>query len=240
MTMTSAPAVDIAPCGPAAVRVVARSGDPSRDWSLVHALARWLDGRDEAGLTGFIPTYDSVLIEFDPVAATSREVCTLAALGVELIRHGDDHAPAARHFDVPVEYGGEHGPDLGWVADLMGWPDERLIEAHTAHAYVIRCFGAPAASPMMDAPVLPRAVPRLGSPRPSVPAGAVALAGQQAVIAPARAPGGWRVIGRTPLVLLRDDRTPLVPYRPGDTLRFHRIGADEFRARQGEPLVPSR
>ena len=59
------------------------------------------------------------------------------------------------------------------------------------------------------------------------------------MIAPASSPGGWRVIGRTPLELLRRDAEPLVPYRPGDTLRFHRIGAEEFAARRGEPLEPS-
>lgn len=233
----SAAAVDVRTCGPAAVRVVADSGHPEHDWAFVHALGRWLGehGRD-AGVVGLIPTYDSLLIEFDPILASSREVCTLAALGVERTLQGGLPAPAPRHFDVPVLYGHADGPDLGWVADLMGWSAERLIEAHTAKTYVIRCFGSPAASPMMDAPALPKPVPRLGSPRPAVPAGVVSLAGRQAVIAPASAPGGWRVIGRTPLVLLRPEHTPVVPYRPGDTLRFHRIGVEEYEALRGSWL----
>ena len=116
---------------------------------------------------------------------------------------------------------------------------DELIGRHTAKTYVIRCFGSPAASPMMDAPDLPVTVPRLSSPRASVPEGVVSLAGRQAVIAPASAPGGWQVIGRTPLRLLDPRGEPPVPYRPGDTLRFQRIGSDEFEARRGEAMVAS-
>jgi len=89
---------------------------------------------------------------------------------------------------------------------------------------------------MMDGPDFPRPVPRLKDPRISVPAGAVAVAGRQAVIAPAMAPGGWCVIGRTPLRVLDIARDPLVPYLPGDTITFHPIPAADFAGLSGRHL----
>lgn len=235
-----APSVEVSACGAGAVRVVSASGDRERDWRTVHALAGWLGVHgSQAGVSSLIPTYDSCLVEFDPVAASLAEVQAVVRRGLADVAAAGPAEAGRRHFDVPVLYGAEDGPDLGFVAELEGLTVEQLIEAHTAKTYVIRCFGAPAASPMMDAPDLAVPVPRLTSPRASVPAGVVSLAGRQAVIAPASSPGGWRVIGRTPLELLRRDAEPLVPYRPGDTLRFHRIGAEEFAARRGEPLEPS-
>ena len=101
---------------------------------------------------------------------------------------------------------------------------------------MIRCLGAPAGSPMMDGPDFPFPVPRLKDPRLSVPAGAVSVAGRQAVIAPAAAPGGWCVIGQTPLTVLDVAAEPLVPYVPGDTLRFQQIQPEEFAKYAGRKL----
>ena len=126
------------------------------------------------------------------------------------------------------------------------WPSseqlsvQEIIGLHTAKSYVIRCLGAPAGSPMMDGPDFPLPVPRLKDPRLSVPAGAVAVAGRQAVIAPAAAPGGWCVIGQTPLAVLDATSEPLVPYVPGDLLRFHQIQPEEFADYAGRKLEAAR
>jgi allophanate hydrolase subunit 1 len=89
---------------------------------------------------------------------------------------------------------------------------------------------------MMDGPDFPFPVPRLKDPRLSVPAGAVSVAGRQAVIAPAKAPGGWCVIGQTPLTILDAAREPLVPYVPGDELRFRQIAEADFDSFAGQFL----
>lgn len=91
---------------------------------------------------------------------------------------------------------------------------------------------------MMDGPAFPRPVPRLKDPRLSVPAGAVSVAGRQAVIAPAAAPGGWCVIGQTPLSVLNIRKEPLVPYKPGDILRFRQIRSEDFNDFVGRELEP--
>ena len=124
------------------------------------------------------------------------------------------------------------------MPQYQGISVDEVIRLHTEKTYTVRCLGAPAGSPMMDGPAFPKPVPRLKDPRLSVPAGAVAVAGRQAVIAPAVAPGGWCVIGQTPLSVLNIRREPLVPYKPGDILRFRQIRAEDFGQYQGLELEP--
>ena len=241
MSTTTAPAVEIHESGDSAVRVVAVSADPERNWETVHRLAGWLDTCDAEGLHGAVPTYDSVLVEFDPAVVSAKQLRAFVVLGLRQLglRQLDLAGSSARgslEFEVPVAYGGEFGPDLEKVAEQQGITVAGVIALHSAKSYTIRCMGAPAGSPMMDGPDFPLPVPRLKDPRLSVPAGAIAVAGRQAVIAPATAPGGGCMIGQTPLTVLDLGRDPLVPYRPGDTLRFRPISHGEFDGYVGSHL----
>jgi KipI family sensor histidine kinase inhibitor len=233
--LTSAP-TEIYESGDAALRVVALAEASEDNWLTVHRLADWLESCGAEGLHGAVPTYDSVLVEFDPLLVSARQVRAFVKLGLLELGRSADADAAPREFDVPVVYGGDYGPDLERVAEYQGIDTEDVIRLHTEKTYTVRCLGAPAGSPMMDGPAFPKPVPRLKDPRLSVPAGAVAVAGRQAVIAPAVAPGGWCVIGQTPLTVLNIRREPLVPYLPGDILRFHRIKADAFDSYVGREL----
>jgi KipI family sensor histidine kinase inhibitor len=236
-------AVTVAPTevhesGDSALRVVAISATAEDNWLTVHRLADWLEECGAEGLRAAVPTYDSVLVEFDPVLVSAGQMRAFVKLGLGELGSSAGVAAAPREFDVPVVYGGEFGPDLEKVAHHQGISTEDVIRLHTEKTYTIRCLGAPAGSPMMDGPAFPKPVPRLKDPRLSVPAGAVSVAGRQAVIAPAVAPGGWCVIGQTPLSVLNIRREPLVPYRPGDILRFRRINTAEFDSLAGRELLP--
>jgi len=232
--------VEVHESGDAALRVVATSPDRERNWAAVHALAAWLETAYVDGVHGAVPTYDSVLVEFDPYLTSARQIRAFVLLGMRQLDFVGAPARAPRQFEVPVVYGGEYGPDLQKVADHEGLPVAEIIALHAAKSYVIRCLGAPAGSPMMDGPDFPLPVPRLKDPRLSVPAGAVSVAGRQAVIAPAVAPGGWCVIGQTPLTVLNPNKQPLVPYMPGDLLRFHEIPATDFERYAGLELEASK
>lgn len=232
--------IEVHESGDAAVRVVATSPNRERNWAAVHALAAWLETADVDGVHGAVPTYDSVLVEFDPYITSARQIRAFVLLGMRQLEFVGAPARTPRQFEVPVVYGGEYGPDLQKVADHEGLSISEIIALHTAKSYVIRCLGAPAGSPMMDGPDFPLPVPRLKDPRLSVPAGAVSVAGRQAVIAPAVAPGGWCVIGRTPLTVLNPSKQPLVPYMPGDLLRFHEIPAADFERFAGLELEASK
>ena len=228
----------ILPTGESALRVTGTTGDREADWRVVHALARRVTSAAVDGVLSAIPTYESVLVEFD--AMTTGHGAMTAVLEA-LLAEIDPAAPLAgtpRRFVVPVLYGGEGGPDLDHVAEVTGLTAEDVIAAHIAPTYVVRCLGAPGGSPMLDGPALPVPVPRLQSPRTHVPQGAVSLAGRQATITPAAAPGGWCLIGRTPYTVLDLAAEPLVPYAPGDTLRFERIDEERFHALAGRRLAP--
>ncbi|TDT81608.1 MULTISPECIES: 5-oxoprolinase subunit B family protein [unclassified Arthrobacter] len=235
-TTTSRTMLDIYESGDAALRVVAQSGDAETNWATVHSLAGWLASVGVDGIHGAVPTYDSVLVEFDPYLTSARQVRAFILLGMRQLDFVGTTLREPRRFEVPVVYGGSYGPDLESVAEHQGLDVQDVIARHTAKTYVIRCLGAPAGSPMMDGPDFPVPVPRLKDPRLSVPAGAVSVAGRQAVIAPAVAPGGWCVIGQTPLTVLDAAREPLVPYVPGDELRFYRIPAEDFEKYEGQFL----
>lgn len=236
-SLTAAP-TEIYESGDSALRVVALAEASEDNWLTVHRLADWLESCGAEGLHGAVPTYDSVLVEFDPVLVSARQVRAFVKLGLLEMGRSAGTEATPREFDVPVVYGGDYGPDLEKVAEYQGISTEEVIRFHTEKTYTVRCLGAPAGSPMMDGPAFPKPVPRLKDPRLSVPAGAVAVAGRQAVIAPASAPGGWCVIGQTPLTVLNIRREPLVPYKPGDILRFRRIDAGEFDSYVGKELEP--
>lgn len=237
------PALSVAPTetyesGDSALRVVATSAEREVNWMTVHRLADWLEACGAEGIYGAVPTYDSVLVEFDPYLVSARQVRAFVQLGLRELDGSETSMSDHREFDVPVVYGGEFGPDLERVAEYQGLAPAEVVRLHTEKTYTIRCLGAPAGSPMMDGPAFPKPVPRLKDPRLSVPAGAVSVAGRQAVIAPAVAPGGWCVIGQTPLGVLNVRREPLVPYKPGDILRFRPINEDEFESLVGRELEP--
>ncbi|MEU0508039.1 MULTISPECIES: 5-oxoprolinase subunit B family protein [Amycolatopsis] len=226
----------IADCGDAAIVVKALDGDAERRWQLVHSLADAIEDAGLAGVHGVVPTYDSLLVEFDP-GLTDHETVRRMVRGAAGAQHGSGRRPAPQRFVVPVVYGGEHGPDLPEVARQLGISEREVVEIHSGTVLTVRCLGAPVGAPMMDGPPFPRPVPRLASPRTSVPPGSIAVAGRQAVICPLRSPGGWPLLGRTPLRILDLGSEQLTPYRPGDEFRFVPIEPAEWDDHAGAPLA---
>ena len=151
----SAPTLDIHESGDAALRAVAVSSDTEANWSTVHSLAAWLATAGVDGIHGAVPTYDSVLVEFDPYITSARQVRAFIQLGMRQLEFVGGALRQPRHFDVPVVYGGGYGPDLERVAEQQGLSTADVIALHTEKSYLIRCLGAPAGSPMMDGPDFP-------------------------------------------------------------------------------------
>ncbi|MFG1685605.1 allophanate hydrolase subunit 1 [Nonomuraea sp. NPDC049269] len=226
--------IHIADCGDSAVVVKATGGGA---WRVVHALADAIEAVRLHGVHGVVPTYDSLLVEFD-CSATDHDTVHRALRGAAgRLAESPAPAPSPRRFTVPVVYGGEYGPDLPVVAEQLGLTEREVVDLHTARDLMVRCLGAPVGAPMMDGPAFPKPVPRLASPRTSVPPGSIAVAGRQAVICPMRSPGGWPLLGRTPLRVLDLDSEPLTPYRPGDIFRFVSITPEEWSDHDGAMLA---
>jgi inhibitor of KinA len=135
-----------------------------------------------------------------------------------------------REVDLPVCYGGEFGPDLEELARFHGLTNQQLIDLHTEPAYSVYMLGFAPGFPYLAGLHRQLHTPRRSSPRAQVPAGSVGIGGAQTGVYPLATPGGWNIIGRTPLALFRpDDDVPSL-LRPGDRLRFRPVGAAEFNA----------
>lgn len=229
--------VIISPSGNAALRVVSTLSDREAGWRLVHRLARFVDSARVPGVVCAIPTYDAVLIELDPAEVSLERLREYLANVIEGLDHERPLTATPRTFDVPVLYDFDGELDLRQVAEAQGMSAGEIVRLHSEPTYVVRCLGAPGGSPMLDGPPFPLPVPRLASPRAHVPQGVVSVAGRQATITPAAAPGGWPLIGRTPLTVLGLEVEPFVPYEPGDLIRFHPIARSEYESLLGTRMV---
>ncbi|PLR38834.1 hypothetical protein CYR55_08875 [Chimaeribacter californicus] len=128
--------------------------------------------------------------------------------------------PEARDIDIPVIYGGTHGPDLEVVARHTGLTPQQVVEAHASAHYVVYFLGFLPGFSYFGGMPEQLATPRRGEPRLLVPAGSVGIAGTQTGIYPLASPGGWQLIGLTPQALFMPDQMPPTLLRPGDNVRF--------------------
>ncbi len=194
----------------------------------VHALAYILEKNRPPGLGEAVPTYRSLLIHYDPLCLTWDQV---RALVTDLLQKGEDLLPPKpRVVEVPVVYGGEFGPDIEFVAEHNGLALEEVIGLHSGATYTVYMLGFTPGFAYLGGLPAALATPRLPTPRKLVPAGSVGIAGEQTGIYPLATPGGWRLIGRTPVKLFALDRDPPVLLRPGDRVRFVPISDQEYRA----------
>jgi KipI family sensor histidine kinase inhibitor len=185
-------------------------------WETAQALATSLAADPMRGVEAAIPALRSVLVELVPGAGD------LDMIGAELGRRLESPiaARSGRLHTIPVAYGGEQGPDLADVAEACGMmPDEYATRHAATSLQVMFCGFAPGFAYLGDLPAALH-VARLATPRADTPAGSVAVAGSMTGIYPAKLPGGWRIIGRTPLDLFDPHREPPALLAPGDTIRF--------------------
>jgi len=184
----------------------------------VRRLLRRLDEAALAGLADCSPAYASILVRFDPLRTDH------AALGAEIeeLAAGLDAAPLPESpiVEIPVHYGGEHGPDLEDVARFAGLLPENVVALHTGTIYDVYFLGFTPGFAYLGAVPDRIACPRLETPRRAVPPGSVGIAGLQTGIYPAGTPGGWRLIGRTSVPMFDAARDPMSHLAIGDRVRF--------------------
>lgn len=191
------------------------------------------------GVSECVPAYTSVTVFYDPAkvvqaGAPATEIAEwLQAKVVERLKHPPKaDKPKPRTVDVPVCYGGEHGPDLAAVAKHAKLSPEDVIRRHSKAEYAVYLIGFAPGFPYLGGLPKELAAPRHTKPRMSVPPGSVGIAGEQTGIYPLNTPGGWNLIGRTPLRLFRPHEDPPVLLRAGDRVRFRPITAEEFSQRE--------
>lgn len=193
----------------------------------VRKLSIVIEKRKIPGVLEVIPTYRSILLVYDPLTVEPQRICEIISqLKAEA---SGTSLPPPRTVEIPVCYGGEFGPDVEFVARHAGLTVEEVIEIHSAPLYQIYMMGFTPGFPFLGGLPEVLATPRLPTPRLQVPAGSVAIGGNQTGIYPIASPGGWRLIGRTPIRLFFPEREEPFVYRPGDFIKFHPISAEQFR-----------
>ena len=210
--------------------------DPDGALHAVLTSLRHLEAAKIPGIIELAPAYTTIGIFYDPmqieagaagqvpfevVATKIRSVLSGSALGDET----ETEAPVV---EIPVCYGGDLGPDLSDVARAAGLAEAEVVRRHASPIYRVACVGFIAGFSFLSG--LPRelATPRRAPPRKEVPAGSVGIGGAQTGIYPRKSPGGWNLIGRTPLRLFEVERDPPARLRPGDRVRFREISREEF------------
>ncbi|MGH7232265.1 MAG: 5-oxoprolinase subunit PxpB [Nitrospiraceae bacterium] len=199
--------------------------DPASNARVV-ACARVVEGLSIPGVVEIVPTYRSLTVYFDPIAIDSAWLAErLEALARSVPA---DALRSSRTVEIPVLYGGEYGPDLPDVAAFAKRRIEDVIALHGSVTYRVYMLGFSPGFPYMGQVPDEIAMPRLGSPRMRVPAGSVGIAGSQTGIYPIESPGGWRLIGRTPLRLYDPNRPTPFLLKPEDCVRLVAIDRQEY------------
>jgi KipI family sensor histidine kinase inhibitor len=215
--------IDLHPLGDRAFLARFATEDEAARWAEAVRLEGW------PGVTDVVLAYQTVGVHVDPERTDFDD---LARRLERLEVPSSERRPGAL-VSIPVLYDGE---DLSDVARRLALTAEEVVAAHTGQDYRVFALGFRPGFPYAGyLPDLLSGLPRRGSPRSRVPAGSVAVVGRQTAIYPVESPGGWHLIGRTPLRIV-DVPNAHFPIRGGDSLHFFPIGLDEFEARRGELL----
>ncbi|ARU60668.1 kinase inhibitor [Tumebacillus avium] len=221
---------ELFPLGDAAVVVKLGDGIDSATHQRVQVLTRSLEARAFSWLVEVVPAFASVTVYYNPVVLNGGydQVCVL--IEDVLGSLPADVAFAPKVVEIPVCYGGEMGPDLGFVAAHNGLTEKEVVAIHTSGEYLVYMIGFAPGFPYLGGLSEKVAAPRRATPRLAIPAGSVGIAGKQTGVYPLETPGGWQLIGRTPMPLFRPEREVPSVLQAGDVVRFRAVSHEEFAA----------
>jgi inhibitor of KinA len=219
---------EISPLGDAAVVLQLDDKIHLEAHRKVRAVSRYLEQYPIPGMIEYVPAFTTVAVFYDPMRQSYREIRKILEGIVSRLEELEDVQP--RRVIIPVCYGGDFGPDLNFVAEHNGLTPEEVIEIHSSGEYLVFMIGFAPGFAYMGGMSGKIAAPRRSSPRLRIPAGSVGIAGQQTGAYPIETPGGWQLIGRTPLALFRPNDNPPSFLQAGDIVRFFPISSEEYEA----------
>jgi inhibitor of KinA len=194
----------------------------------VQELMQRLEQARLPGVRELAPGYRSLLVIFDPLTIAPRELKTrIADIAAQ---PSSSEPPRAKLLTVPVFYGGDYGPDLEWVARRLGLKLEEAIRLHAGTVYRVYMIGFTPGYPYMGELPDDLVLPRRDTPRTRVPKGSVAIAQRQTGIYPVDSPGGWHIIGWTPVALFDPCREMPSLLEMGDRVKFEPVRSAEVKA----------
>lgn len=179
------------------------------------------------GIIELVPTYCALLVEYDAMLYSYSEICNIIEPTLE---EGmtDRTNELVTVVEVPTVYGGEFGPDLSFVASHNHLSEDEVISIHSGTDYLVYMLGFIPGFTYLGGMAPRIATPRLSSPRTLIPAGSVGIAGEQTGTYPSDSPGGWQIIGRTPVTMYDMSKAQAALLNAGDYVRYVPIGESEF------------
>ena len=221
--------ISINPCGDTAVAVELAGGISPNANRQVISLCRALKLKAERKRVKveIVPSYCGFMVHYSPLEMSFEEVCQMIECAAN--KAVDEKEAEAGFATVPVCYGGEFGPDMEDLCRHTGFSPEEVISIHSSGEYLVYMLGFTPGFPYLGGMDKRIAMPRLETPRPSIPWGSVGIAGEQTGVYPSASPGGWRLIGRTPLRLFSSE-TGETLLAAGMKLRFKPITKEEYRS----------
>lgn len=202
----------------------------------VQSLASILDIMQPDWLIEYIPAYTTLTVVYNPIALMKKHSSSLLPYNIicdeiKTFLSTDMNVPMIenRTIEIPVCYGGKFGPDLSFVSESNGLTDEEVIHIHSTGTYIVYMLGFAPGFPYIGGMSSKISTPRRGSPRLKIPSRSVGIAGSQTGIYPIETPGGWQLIGSTPLQLFSIRHNPPTLLQAGDSVRFKPISYEEYR-----------
>ncbi len=192
----------------------------------IRNVVKGIESSSIKGIRELLPTYRSIQIMYNPLEIGYDELIT-SLRDLESSFHESD-AGNYRTVEIPTLYGGEYGPDIKFVAEHNNISVEEVIRIHTSTDYLIYMLGFTPGFSYLGGMSYKIATPRLKTPRGVIPAGSVGIAGSQTGIYPIDSPGGWQLIGRTPLNMYDPTAEPPILLKAGDYVRFVSISEKKY------------
>jgi inhibitor of KinA len=226
--------IRLSPLGDRAILIHLGDTIDEKTHRLVRAVCARLTDHPVAGMTELVPAFASVAVHYEPTAVPNGDGSApydrcAAAIERAVQSLGDEAIPPPRTVELPVCYGNEYGPDLEEVAQQHDLTPDEVVRLHSGASYRVYMLGfAPGFAYMGGLPAA-IATPRRAEPRTAVPAGSVGIGGSQTGVYPLTLPGGWRLIGRTPVRLFDAARQPPTLLSIGDVVRFRAVSPNEYR-----------
>lgn len=223
-----------APLGDRAVLITLGDSIDEATHRRVRAVTARIDADPPPGFVDRVPAFASVVVHYEPLrvaAAPNRSPhgAFVASLRRVLGDVRDDTLPPPRTVEIPVCYGGELGPDIDDVARQHGMSAQDVIDIHASGDYLVYMVGFMPGFAYLGGLSSRIATPRRQTPRTAVPAGSVGIGGEQTGVYPLVSPGGWNLIGRTPVRIFDIDRSDAALLATGDRVRFRPISIDEYK-----------
>ncbi|WP_077603862.1 5-oxoprolinase subunit B family protein [Oceanobacillus sojae] len=196
-------------------------------WMKTHALSAKLKEGNYEWVLSIIPTYTTVIIHYNIMVMDKETVIEIIKKAIDQLEPESVTQKRDTHF-LPVVYGGEFGPDLPMIAKRLNMTEEEVIQTHINSSSQLLSFTSPAGQPLMGKSEIPDSIPRMETPYVKIPKGTIAIVGSQTTIYTKETPGGWRLIGRTPLQVTTPEQIPPSPFKIGDLIQFFRIDEKEW------------